>query len=596
MNEARILTGAVAATFAILVAAPAVSQPTPDSVRPQKAWVAESNRFTRQLTSVEFAHTPEAGSQQGIAQYDTQISRPTRADELAERHELEAVIAKLKAERPKVQDANVAQDLDILFKAFDLQFRRQDFSLKREVPFMNASSFVFQGLRTLLDTQVAAERRAAAVTRLRKYAGLEPGYAQITDEFKQRAIEQFGKPGVFYPSKGEMETELSRNPRYLQGIEKLYKKYHLTGWEKPFARLKTELADYDAWLRANVLPKARADFRLPPEEYALALEGYGIDIPPSQIAALAHTAFKQIQAEMAPIASHVATARGLPASDYRSVIAELKKTQITGEDILPFYEKRLHEIEKIIAERQLVTLPDRPAIIRIATAAETAQQPAPHMEPPPLLHNTGQRGTFVLPLNGPAAADGAQDRYDDFSFDAVSWTMIAHEARPGHELQFDSMVEHGVSLARALFAFNSTNVEGWGLYAEYIMQPYEPPDGQLLTLQFRLLRAARAFLDPELQSGAITPAQAYDVLEKDVMLSHAMAREEVERFTYRAPGQANSYFYGYTRLLALRLEVEAALGPKFKAQKFHDFILGEGLLPPDLMRKAALQDFVPSQS
>ena len=41
------------------------------------------------------------------------------------------------------------------------------------------------------------------------------------------------------------------------------------------------------------------------------------------------------------------------------------------------------------------------------------------------------------------------------------------------------------------------------------------------------------------------------VLEKDVMLSHAFAKEEVERFTYRAPGQANSYFYGYTRLLAL---------------------------------------------
>jgi uncharacterized protein (DUF885 family) len=76
------------------------------------------------------------------------------------------------------------------------------------------------------------------------------------------------------------------------------------------------------------------------------------------------------------------------------------------------------------------------------------------------------------------------------------------------------MVEHGVSLARAHYAFNSTNAEGWGLYSEYIMQPYEPLEGQLMTLQLRLLRAARAFLDPELQSGAITPGQAYAVLEK----------------------------------------------------------------------------------
>jgi uncharacterized protein (DUF885 family) len=152
-----------------------------------------------------------------------------------------------------------------------------------------------------------------------------------------------------------------------------------------------------------------------------------------------------------------------------------------------------------------------------------------------------------------------------------------------------------VSLARALYAFNSTNAEGWGLYSEYIMQPYEPAEGQLLTLQLRLLRAARAFLDPELQSGKATPEQAYAVLEKDVVLSHAFAKEEVERFTYRAPGQANSCFYGYTRLLALRKETEAALGAKFNQLRFHDFILSQGLLPPDLMRKAVLEDFVPSQ-
>ena len=148
------------------------------------------------------------------------------------------------------------------------------------------------------------------------------------------------------------------------------------------------------------------------------------------------------------------------------------------------------------------------------------------MQPPPLLNNTGQRGVFVLPQNIPGANGAAADTYDDFNFDAAAWTMIAHEARPGHELQFDSMVEQGVSLARGLYAFNSTNVEGWGLYAEYLVRPYEPVEGQLITLQFRLLRAARAYLDPELQSGKITPEQAYDVLEKDVMLSYAFAKEE----------------------------------------------------------------------
>ena len=310
---------------------------------------------------------------------------------------------------------------------------------------------------------------------------------------------------------------------------------------------------------------------------------------------MAHTAFAEYQAQMAPLAARIAKANGYPSADYRAVIAELKKKQITGEAILPFYIERLHAIEHIIAANDLVTLPSRPAIIRLASVAETVAQPAPHMSPPPLLHNTGQRGEFVLPLNVPSANGGDADHYDDFTFDAVAWTLTAHEARPGHELQFDSMVEHGVSTARALYAFNSTNVEGWGLYAEYILQPYQPVEGQLVTLQLRLLRAARAFLDPELQSGATTPERAHEVLEKDVVVSHAFATEEVERFTYRAPGQANSYFYGYTRLLSLRQEVEAALGARFQPRKFHDFILSQGLLPPDLMRKAVLEEFVPAQ-
>ena len=159
-------------------------------------------------------------------------------------------------------------------------------------------------------------------------------------------------------------------------------------------------------MRQTILPKARTDFRLPPQKYALAFEEYGIDIPPAQIAALAHAAFTQYQAEMAPLAAQIAKANGYPSGDYRAVIAQLKKKQITGEAILPFYNDRLHQIEQIIVAQNLVTLPSRPAIIRLATAAETAQQPAPHMSPPPFLHNTGQRGEFVLPLNIPSANGG----------------------------------------------------------------------------------------------------------------------------------------------------------------------------------------------
>ena len=561
-----------------------------------KTWIAISNGYANMLIDVVFKHHPEAGTQQGFSQYDNKVSQPTLADEKQERKETEAVLAKVKSAAAEKQQQDVAEDLQIMIRRVDLNFRQQDFQRANEVPFLNASQIVFSGVQVLLDEQTPSERRPAAVVRIREYAGLDPAYTALTEILKKRIAEQMAKPGVIYPAKVQIETEMARNSNYVEGIAALLRKYRLTGWEEPFAKLKSQLTDYDAWVRATVLPKARDDFRLPAQHYALNMENYGIDIPPDQLATIAHQAFIEIQGEMKPIAARLARRRNLPSLDYRDVIRDLKKEQLVGDAILPFYRERLEQIEKIIVDERIVSLPDRPARIRIATAAETAQQPAPHMVPPPFMHNTGEKGEFVLPLNIPAGpGQTSAEKYDDFTYDAAAWTLTAHEARPGHELQFDSMLEHGVSLARVRYSFNSTNVEGWGLYSEYLIEPYMPEEGKLISLDYRLHRAARAFLDPELQAGKITTADAFRVLEQDVVLSHALAEEEVERFTYRMPGQANSYFYGYTRLIALREEAEKALGPKFNQKNFHDFILAQGLLPPDLMRTAVMEQFVPEQ-
>jgi Arc/MetJ-type ribon-helix-helix transcriptional regulator len=598
VNAARRKVSAVCilALSVATVGRPSWARPQAPAADPGQDWIARSNGYTQLLLDVTKKHSPETASAEGLAQYDEEISQPTKQDEDAAVAETKQVQAQLTRALETEPDKRVRQDLSILLHSISLSLRNYAFNDSREVPYENASEDVFEGLRRLLDDQVAPERRHAALIRLRKYAGVEAGYKPLTEILKQRDAEQIAKPNMIYPAKVDIETELSRNRNFVDGIPPLFKQYGIPGWEEPHAKLKTELENYDAWVRSDLLPKSRTDFREPPEQYALNLESYGIDIPIARLEEEAHHEFKAYQAEMQVIAAKVAAEHGWKDTDYRSVCRRLKLDQISGDAVLPFYKKRLGEIEQIITKQQLVTLPDRPARIRLASAAESSAQPAPHMVPPPLLNNHGEQGEFVLPLNlPPTEGEKKEEKYDDFSYDAVTWTLISHEARPGHELQFDSMIEHGVSLARALYAFNSTNVEGWGLYAEYIMKPYMPLDGQLISLQMRLQRAARAFLDPELQSGKIKPEDAMRVLTDDVNLSIPFAKSEVERYTFRAPGQANSYFYGYTRLLQLRRDTEKALGTKFNQKKFHDFILSQGLLPPALMRRAVFEDFVPTQ-
>jgi uncharacterized protein (DUF885 family) len=48
-------------------------------------------------------------------------------------------------------------------------------------------------------------------------------------------------------------------------------------------------------------------------------------------------------------------------------------------------------------------------------------------------------------------------------------------------------------------------------------------------------------------------------------------------------------------MIDLRKNTEQALGKKFNALHFHDFILSQGLLPPVLIRDAVMKDFIPSE-
>ena len=122
------------------------------------------------------------------------------------------------------------------------------------------------------------------------------------------------------------------------------------------------------------------------------------------------------------------------------------------------------------------------------------------------------------------------------------------------------------------------------------MLPHFPPEGQLFSLQLRLLRAARAFLDPMVNLGRMTPADAKAFLVREAAFSEPFAQQEADRYAFEAPGQAISYLYGYTRLRELRLKAELALGARFDPHRFHDLVIAQGLLPPKLLERAVMDE------
>jgi uncharacterized protein (DUF885 family) len=569
----------------VLAQSPGTAKP-----KPPADWVKQSNLNAKLMVELVAKLQPEDAAKFGVEGHDEQITDLSPGFVERQLKAMREVHAELVKRHAVETDRHIKLDLEILVKTASDLIKQTEASDRLEVPYFSLDELIFRSFRGLLDEQVSADRRRAAVVRLRRYAGLEPGTKAIAEHAMAYVRERMKDPTLVRPVKAKVQKDLAQAGFFVAGVGKLFEQFKIEGYEPAYGKLKEQLAAWDAFVKSEILPATRDDFRMPPELYGLALERTGIDIPPAELAAKAHRAFTEIQSQMKDVAAQVAREKRLPSADYCDVIKELKKEQLVGSAILDHYRQRLKQIEAIVGERQIVTLPTRPARIRLATEAESAATPAPYMHPPRLLGNTGEIGEFVLPLNAPDPS-GKLRKFDDFTFAAASWTLTAHEARPGHELQFASVIEQGVSDTRVLFAFNSTNVEGWGLYSEWLIEPYEPAEGRLICYQHRLLRAARAFLDIELQTGKSTRQQALATLQNDVVLSDAMANQEVERYTFWAPAQANAYYYGYARLRELRADTERAMGSRFSPRAFHDFVLAQGLLPPHLLRKAVLEEF-----
>lgn len=518
------------------------------------------------------------------------LGRATALGDEADAHAVQVydrAIAELRRREATESDPEVQADLEILVQA--AQRRAEAHAPDRaDSRYVGVAQLLYSGMESALADPVTPESRQAALTRLRRYAGLEPGTRPLAAQAVATLREAMAREGWKGPARAQVERDLEDSATFLDDLSQMLKDAGIEDAKPETDALAASLRDWDAFMRAEVLPRARDDFQRSPEEYTQLLHEYGIDADPRELAAAAHASFHETQAELERRAPEVAAQIGAPAADYRTVLRTLRAQSVAPDALLPLYEQRVHQLDEIARREDLLTIPDVPLAIRQATASEGAVMPAPFFRPPPLMGGGDGGGEFVLP-----ATQVGGRTMDDFSSPAASWWLAAHEGHPGHALQYAVLKSRPFSLARRYFAFNSANVEGWGLYAEWLVTPYLPPDGQMAALQARLMRAAHAFLDIELNLGLIGTDEARRVLTEDVAVSDAWADVCIRRYTWLMPGQAPSYFYGATSLMEIRGEVQQAMGARFSLREFDDYVLSQGLMPPTVLRHSVLEALAP---
>jgi len=163
--------------------------------------------------------------------------------------------------------------------------------------------------------------------------------------------------------------------------------------------------------------------------------------------------------------------------------------------------------------------------------------------------------------------------------------LTLHEGAPGHHIQGALAKEQDNLPPFRRFDYISAYGEGWGLYSEKLgleMDIYETPYEDFGRLTYEMWRACRLVIDTGIHAMGWTRQQALDYLASNTALSIHEVTTEVDRYI-SWPGQALSYKLGEYTILKLRRKSEENLGAAFDVRAFHDFILGLGSVPLDVL-------------
>lgn len=170
---------------------------------------------------------------------------------------------------------------------------------------------------------------------------------------------------------------------------------------------------------------------------------------------------------------------------------------------------------------------------------------------------------------------------------AALYTLMCHEAVPGHNTQGDIQVrQSGGPKFRSVTGYVAFG-EGWGLYAEALckeMNAFPDVAADFMRLDAELFRAARLVTDTGIHALGWTEDEAVTYMNTTGRQPIERSRSEVRRYI-TLPGQATGYKIGMIKIMAERKRAEEALGNKFDIRGFHDLLIASGSQPLSILER-----------
>jgi uncharacterized protein (DUF885 family) len=280
-----------------------------------------------------------------------------------------------------------------------------------------------------------------------------------------------------------------------------------------------------------------------------------------------------------------ATARFGRNQSAEQILAKGRREWKPEKPLLELYRDETNRIARSFKNAQAVTFPkgDELDVKPVPEFLRTVIPTAAYTQPPAFKKR--QRGVFWvndLSVTKTTQAEKLAEQQQHFGLGLT----CAHEAYPGHHLQFVTANRHPRKWRR-LFA-HAVFYEGWTLWCEQMVVDLKIERSPWLLVQQlhdALWRCHRILADLRLQTGRYSYEQAVSHMQKHLGFTKARAQADVNWYT-ASPAVPMSYWLG--RLENERLRQRLIYGRGWSLQKFNDWLLSFGTIPQAWIEKYGL--------
>ena len=345
-----------------------------------------------------------------------------------------------------------------------------------------------------------------------------------------------------------------------------------------------ELQSWLTWLKQDLLPRSKGDYKLGADTYSKKLlYDEMVDIPLDKLLEIAYADLRKNQEAFRDTAKKI-DVKKTP----QQILDEAEKDHPPADKMLQAFRDTLSGLREYIVAHNLMTIPspvmpiveETPPFMRALTSAS--------MDTPGPYEKVAKEAFFnvTLPEKTWSAAQ-TEDYLRSFNRGTIASTAI-HEAFPGHYVQFLWMPT-APSKVRKLISAN-TYVEGWAHYCEQMMidEGYGGGDLKLRLgqLQDALLRDARFVVGIKIHTGQMTFEQGVDFFVKEGFQTKITGERETKRGT-----SDPTYLYytlGKLEIMKLREDYKKMRGAAYAIGDFHNEFLRQGMPPIKIVRRTML--------